>query len=41
MAVMTLKATQQDMVKAQLADILMHVSWGDTLANLAHGCIIS
>lgn len=29
MAVMTLKATQQDMVKAQLADILMHVSWGD------------
>ena len=29
MAVMTLKATQQDTVKAQLADILMHVSWGD------------
>jgi hypothetical protein len=26
---MTLKATQQDTVKAQLADILMHVSWGD------------
>ena len=29
MAVMTLKATQQDTVKAQLADILMHVSWGN------------
>lgn len=29
MAVMTLKETQQDTVKAQLADILMHVSWGD------------
>lgn len=29
MAVMTLKATQQETVKAQLADILMHVSWGD------------
>lgn len=29
MAVMTLKATQQDTVKAQLEDILMHVSWGD------------
>lgn len=29
MAVMTLKATQQDTVKAKLADILMHVSWGD------------
>ncbi len=29
MAVMTLKATQQDTVKARLADILMHVSWGD------------
>ena len=29
MAVMTLKATHQDTVKAQLADILMHVSWGD------------
>lgn len=29
MAVMTLKETQQDTVKARLADILMHVSWGD------------
>ena len=29
MAVMTLKATQQDTVKARLQDILMHVSWGD------------
>ena len=29
MAVMTLKATQQDTIKAQLQDILMHVSWGD------------
>jgi hypothetical protein len=29
MAVMTLKATQQETVKAKLADILMHVSWGD------------
>ena len=29
MAVMTLKATQQDTVKAQLEDILMHISWGD------------
>ena len=26
---MTLKETQQDTVKACLADILMHVSWGD------------
>ena len=26
---MTLKATQQDTVKARLQDILMHVSWGD------------
>lgn len=29
MAVMTVKATQQDTVKGRLADILMHVSWGD------------
>jgi hypothetical protein len=29
MAVMTLKETQRDSVKAQLEDILMHVSWGD------------
>jgi len=29
MAVMTVKATQQVTVKAHLADILMHVSWGD------------
>lgn len=29
MAVMTLKTTQHDTVKAQLQDILMHVSWGD------------
>lgn len=29
MAVMTLKETQTGTVKAQLADILMHVSWGD------------
>ena len=29
MAVMTLKATQQETVKAKLEDILMHVSWGD------------
>ncbi len=29
MAVMKLKATQQDTLKAKLADILMHVSWGD------------
>ena len=29
MAVMTLKETQQDTMKARLADILMHVSWGD------------
>ena len=29
MAVMTLKPTQQDTIKARLADILMHVSWGD------------
>lgn len=29
MAVMTLKATQQETVKAKLGDILMHVSWGD------------
>ena len=29
MAVMTLKATQQDTMKGRLADILMHVSWGD------------
>ena len=29
MAVMTLKETQQDTVKARLSDILMHVSWGD------------
>ena len=29
MAVMTLKETQRDTVKARLADILMHVSWGD------------
>ena len=29
MAVMTLKETQQDTVKGRLADILMHVSWGD------------
>ena len=29
MGVMTLKATQQDTVKARLQDILMHVSWGD------------
>ena len=29
MAVMTLKATQQDTMKARLSDILMHVSWGD------------
>jgi hypothetical protein len=29
MAVMTLKETQTDTVKARLADILMHVSWGD------------
>ena len=29
MAVMTLKATQHDTVKAQLEDILMHISWGD------------
>lgn len=26
---MTLKETQKNTVKAQLADILMHVSWGD------------
>ena len=26
---MKLKETQQDTVKASLADILMHVSWGD------------
>ena len=26
---MTLKETQQDTMKARLADILMHVSWGD------------
>lgn len=26
---MTLKETQRDTVKAHLADILMHVSWGD------------
>ena len=26
---MKLKATQQDTLKAKLADILMHVSWGD------------
>ena len=26
---MTLKETQRDTVKARLADILMHVSWGD------------
>ena len=29
MAVMTLKETPTDTVKARLADILMHVSWGD------------
>ena len=29
MAVMTLKETQKDTVKARLSDILMHVSWGD------------
>jgi hypothetical protein len=29
MAVMTLKASQQETMKARLADILMHVSWGD------------
>ena len=29
MAVMTLKETQTDTGKARLADILMHVSWGD------------
>ena len=29
MAVMKLKETQQDTIKARLADILMHVSWGD------------
>ena len=29
MAVMTLKETQQETVKGRLADILMHVSWGD------------
>jgi hypothetical protein len=29
MAVMKLKETQTDTVKARLADILMHVSWGD------------
>ena len=29
MAVMTLKASQQDTMKARLSDILMHVSWGD------------
>ncbi len=29
MAVMKLKETQQDSIKARLADILMHVSWGD------------
>ena len=29
MAVMTLKEPQTDTVKARLADILMHVSWGD------------
>lgn len=29
MAVMKLKATQQGTVKAQLQDILLHVSWGD------------
>ena len=29
MAVMTLKSTQQDTMKARLSDILMHVSWGD------------
>lgn len=29
MAVMKLKATQQGTMKAQLQDILLHVSWGD------------
>lgn len=29
MAVMTLKETQSGTIKAQLSDILMHVSWGD------------
>lgn len=29
MAVMKLKSTQQDTLKARLQDILMHVSWGD------------
>ena len=29
MAVMTLKRTEQDTIKARLGDILMHVSWGD------------
>lgn len=29
MAVMKLKTTQQNTLKAQLKDILMHVSWGD------------
>lgn len=29
MAVMTLKETQTGTIKAQLSDILMHVSWGD------------
>ena len=29
MAVMTLKETQKDTVKARLSDILMQVSWGD------------
>lgn len=29
MAVMTLKETQHGTVKAQLSDILLHVSWGD------------
>lgn len=29
MAVMKLKTTETDTVKARLSDILMHVSWGD------------
>lgn len=29
MAVMTLKETLSDTIKARLSDILMHVSWGD------------
>lgn len=29
MAVMTLKENQTETVKAQLSDILMHVSWSD------------